>query len=73
MHPQPSRRQRVALLIELRVRNWPAEPKPAQIRVYARLGASHFVAAAFACRDVAGEGWWEVLVMLQFVTSDFIF
>ena len=21
--------------------------------------------APFACRDAAGEGWWEVLVMLQ--------
>src|SRR5438093_7295883 len=37
LHPQPSRRQRGALLIELRVNKW-----------------------------------WEVLVMLQFVASDFI-
>jgi len=22
--------------------------------------------------DAGGEGWWEMLVMLQFVTSDFI-
>ena len=38
LHPQPSRRQRVAPLIELRI-----------------------------------QKWWEVLVMLQFVTSDFVF
>jgi len=26
-----------------------------------------------ACRaEAAGEGWWEALVMLQFVTSDFV-
>ena len=37
MHPQPSRRQRGALLIELRILKW-----------------------------------WEVLVMLQFVASDFV-
>ena len=37
LHPQPSRRQRGALLIELRVHKW-----------------------------------WEVLVRLQFVASDFV-
>jgi len=31
----------------------------------ARLRAARFDAAAFAYHFVVGEGWWEVLVMLQ--------
>ena len=47
LHPQPSRRQRGARLIELRVRNG--------------LPGRSF-----------SEGWWEVLVTLQLVTSGFV-
>ena len=47
LHPQPSRRQRGALLLELRVRN------------------------TLPGRSL-GESWWEALVMLQFVASDFV-
>src|SRR6266568_120656 len=52
LHPQPSRRQRGALLIELRVRKLACRPKR-------RTSAQ-------------SEGWWEALVTLQFVASDFV-
>jgi hypothetical protein len=32
----------------------------------------HFDATAFARYVVASEGWWVVLVTLQFVTSSFV-
>jgi len=35
--------------------------------------ALRYGAAAFARHFVAVEGWWEVLVMLQFVASDTYF
>jgi hypothetical protein len=38
----------------------------------ARLRSPSYGAAAFARRIAAGEGWWEVLVTLQFVASDFV-
>jgi len=39
----------------------------------ARLRSPSYGAAAFARRIAAGEGWWEVLVTLQFVASDIVF
>jgi len=39
----------------------------------ARLRSPSYGVAAFTRRIAAGEGWWEVLVTLQFVTSDFVF
>ncbi len=39
----------------------------------ARLRSPSYGAAAFARRIAAGEGWWEVLVMLQFVCFRFCF
>jgi hypothetical protein len=66
----PSRRQRVAPLIELRIRNDLPRRSPLGTEYKARLRYS-YGAAAFA-RYVAGEGWWEVLVTLQFVASSFV-
>ena len=39
----------------------------------ARLRSPSYGVAAFARRIAAGKGWWEVLVTLQFVASDFVF
>ena len=60
----PSRRQRVAPLIELRVQ-WPAEPKLAPANDEVRLCVMRFGATAFARRCAGSEGWWEAVVMLH--------
>src|SRR5580765_2877781 len=42
-----------------------ARPSRSRRERKARLRATRFDAAAFARCTTAGEGWWEVLVMLQ--------
>ncbi len=75
LHPQPSRRQRGALLIELRVRKLDCRPKLG-IKIMKSPPLPSLWRTSFACDPraarVPSEGWWEALVTLQFVASDFV-
>ena len=64
MHPQPSRRQRVAPLIELRVRKWLAKPKP--LRHSARLRSGELRRGSLRPHWGEGGGWWRRPVTLRF-------
>src|SRR5713101_7305721 len=74
LHPQPSRRQRGALLIELRVRNGlPSIAGNLIVEVLLRQAyGGHPSLETSAGAPVSSKGWWEALVTLQFVASDFV-
>jgi hypothetical protein len=68
-HPQPSRRQRGALLIELRIHEMACRAKAQTSMRDVRLRPLRFDATTFARHCVTIEGWWEMLVTLQSSSS----